>query len=103
MPAAKTLKICPEGHRFYKTANCNTCPRCEAARKPESVFLAALSAPARRALEQQGIISLEILSKWSESELLALHGIGKSTLPKLKTLLLEQGLCFKTHQQSQET
>lgn len=98
MHTSKTLTICPNGHRFYKTANCNTCPRCEAARKPESVFLAALSAPARRALEQQGIISLEILSKWSESELLALHGLGKSTIPKLKQLLLEQDLTFKPHQ-----
>lgn len=98
MHTSKTLTICPNGHRFYKSANCRVCPQCEAEHKPDAAFLTMVSAPARRALEQQGIISLEILSKWSESELLALHGLGKSTIPKLKQLLLEQDLTLKPHQ-----
>lgn len=95
MPASKTLKICSNGHRFYKTANCPVCPRCEAEREPQAAFLAALAAPARRALENQGILSLEALSQWSESELLALHGVGKSSIPQLKQQLEEKGLSFK--------
>jgi hypothetical protein len=64
-------------------------------RKPEDGFLSLLSAPARRALEREGLTTLKQLSKKTETELLELHGIGPATLPRLNTALKEEGLSFK--------
>jgi DNA-directed RNA polymerase alpha subunit len=89
------LKKCANGHSFYKTSDCPTCPICEAARKPLEGFQSILSAPARRALEQAGIHSVKDLSLHSEKEILQLHGIGPSSLPKLKEVLKKEGLTFK--------
>jgi DNA-directed RNA polymerase alpha subunit len=58
-------------------------------------FLSILVAPARRALENAGIHSLEQLSEWSEQEILKLHGLGKSSIPVLKRELEKVGLDFK--------
>jgi DNA-directed RNA polymerase alpha subunit len=90
-----TLKTCDKGHKFYKGSDCPTCPVCEAERKPKEGFLSLLSAPARRALENNGIFSLEGLATYSEKEILQFHGMGKSSLPKLKKALDKQGLSFK--------
>lgn len=95
MPTQQTLKTCPKGHQFHKTSNCPTCPVCEAERKPENGFLALLAAPARRALENNGISTLEQLASYSEFELLKLHGLGKASLPVLRTALEKNGLKFK--------
>ncbi|RYZ21086.1 MAG: hypothetical protein EOO10_22665 [Chitinophagaceae bacterium] len=54
-----------------------------------------LSAPARRALENKGITSLKTLSQYSENEVLQLHGIGPSSLPKLKIALAAEGYNFR--------
>jgi DNA-directed RNA polymerase alpha subunit len=54
-----------------------------------------LSAPARRALENKGITSLKQLSKFSEKEILQLHGIGPGSIPKLKDALKSVRLNFK--------
>jgi len=89
-------KICSEGHRYYKISDCPTCPVCEAANKPLAGFLSKIGAPARRALEREGIDTLENLSKRTERELLGLHGIGPSSIPKLKKALEENGLCLKS-------
>lgn len=89
------LKTCSKGHQYNKTSDCPTCPICEAARKPKDGFLSTLAAPARRALEREGILSLEKLSKYTAEEILALHGMGKSSIPKLKNALNEAGLDFK--------
>ena len=62
---------------------------------PEKNFLSALSAPARRALENNGIKSIDALSKFTEKEILKLHGIGKSAIPILKIELAKNGLAFK--------
>lgn len=67
----------------------------KAAAKKSKVFLPELSAPARRALESKGITSLKKLSACRESEIRALHGMGPSSIPKLKTALEKQGLAFK--------
>jgi len=90
-----TLKTCPKGHKFYKSSDCPVCPICEEERKPKYSFLALLGAPARRALENEGITSLEKLSAYSEKEILSLHGMGKSSLPKLNDALNRAGLAFK--------
>jgi DNA-directed RNA polymerase alpha subunit len=95
MKDKKTLKRCSKGHTFYKSSDCPTCPKCEEERKPKDNFLALLAAPARRALENNGITGVKQLAKYTEKEILALHGMGKSSLPKLKQLLAEKGLQFK--------
>jgi len=95
MAAKNNLKTCKNGHHFFKSSDCPTCPVCEKERKPKDNFLSLLGAPARRALERENIRTLDDLSKYSEKEILALHGIGKSSIPKLQELLLEQGLTFK--------
>ncbi len=93
--AKKTLRTCKNGHKFYKSSDCPTCPICEKA-KPTSVdFLAELSGPAKRAMESNGIKTVKQLSKLSEKEVLAMHGIGKTSIPKLKKLLQNEGLTFK--------
>lgn len=97
MPTNKPiLKNCKNGHKFYKSSDCPTCPICEAERKPENSFLSLIGAPARRALEREGITTLEKLSDFSEMEILSLHGMGKSTLPILNNALAAEVLTFKT-------
>ena len=91
----KNLRTCDKGLNYYKSSDCPTCPICENMRKPENGFLSLLSAPARRALESNGISSLEQLSTYSESEILKFHGMGPASLPKLKNALQEKGLSFK--------
>lgn len=54
-----------------------------------------LSAPARRALENKGIDTLEKLAEYSEQEILQLHGMGKTSIPKLLALLYNENLTFK--------
>ncbi|RAZ69156.1 RNA polymerase alpha subunit C-terminal domain-containing protein [Planococcus maitriensis] len=96
MPAEKTLRICDKGHRYYKSSDCPTCPVCNEENKPQRGFLRELSAPARNALLQQQIDTLEKLSGYSEKDILALHGVGPASLPVLKQHLTEAELTFKT-------
>lgn len=95
MTASENLRICSKGHRYHKSSDCPTCPACEKESKPKNGFLSLLSAPARRALENNGITSLEKLSKFSEKEILKFHGIGPASLPKLRSSLKEVGLSFR--------
>jgi hypothetical protein len=85
-----------KGHHFMKSSDCPTCPVCEQERKPASGFLSLISAPARRALENAGITELEKLSTYSETEILKLHGMGPSTMPKLRKALEGEGLSFRS-------
>ena len=93
---APQLKTCENGHQFYKSSDCPTCPICEKENKPETGFLATLSAPARRALENNGITSVQKLSELTEKEVLQFHGMGKASLPRLREALEAAGLTFKT-------
>jgi len=95
MVRTPTLKTCALGHQFYKSSECPICPLCEKQKKPLEEFLGRIGAPARRALEQQGIQTLKQLAKYSERELLALHGVGSKAVGLLRTLLKDQGLRFK--------
>ncbi len=54
-----------------------------------------LSTPARRALANEKITTLETLSTYTERDILALHGIGPSTLPPLRIALKKAGYSFK--------
>lgn len=89
------MRTCDKGHRYHKTSDCPTCPVCEAERAPEEGFLAALGAPARRALEQQGITSPQLLARYSRDEILALHGMGPASMPRLEQALAQAGLDFR--------
>ena len=89
------LRICHKGHKYYKSSSCPTCPTCEQENKPNDGFLSMLSAPARRALENNGITSLQQLSTFSGKEILQFHGMGPASLPKLRTALQANGLAFK--------
>lgn len=90
-----SLRICEKGHRYFKSSDCPVCPECDSVKKPDSGFLSKLVAPARRALENAGLNTLEKLSGYSEKEILNLHGIGKSSIPVLKLELEKAGLGFK--------
>jgi predicted RecB family nuclease len=94
MASEKNPRICPNGHKYYKSSDCPVCPVCENDRKPAAGFLSVLAAPARRALENAGIKTLKQLSKLTEKEILTLHGMGKSSIPKLTAALKEEGLKF---------
>lgn len=91
----KFLRTCSKGHQYYKSTDCPTCPICEEAKRPKEGFLSLLSAPARRALENAGIKTLKQLSKYTEQDILKLHGIGKTAIPILKEELKNAGLRFK--------
>ena len=90
-----TLRICKQGHRFYKSTDCPTCPKCEQERWAADNFLPELSAPARRALAHAGIRTIGELATRTEKEVMGLHGMGKTSLPKLQAALAIAGLTFK--------
>ena len=92
------LNICNRGHKFYKKSDCRVCPRCWSGyykQKNKGNFPDKLSAPALRALLNAGIFNLVSLSKYGEKEVLQLHGMGPSSLPKLREALRKKGLDFK--------
>ncbi len=90
----RNLRVCSNGHEYYKSSDCPVCPTCEQERKPDNGFLAKLSAPARRALEHNGITTLQQLATYSEKEILQFHGIGPASVPVLRASLEESGLTF---------
>lgn len=53
-----------------------------------------LSAPARRALFNEGITTLAQLAKHNEAETGQLHGMGPKGIEQLKVALRESGLAF---------
>jgi DNA-directed RNA polymerase alpha subunit len=93
----KSLRICPNGHRYYKSSDCPVCPICEKAKQPEEDFLSVLGAPARRALENAGIDSIKKLLAKSEADLLKLHGFGPSSIPRIVAFLKQHGLSLNTN------
>lgn len=54
-----------------------------------------LGAPARRALERAGIHTLAQLAQYTEKSILALHGVGPSSLPKMRAALKNEKLTFR--------
>ncbi len=88
------LKTCPNGHSFEKSSVCPVCPICEKQKAVNPDF-ARLSAPARRALANAGIAKLKDLTRFSEADLLRLHGIGPSAMPILRAALKKVKLSFK--------
>ncbi len=64
-------------------------------KKNEGNVFSSLSAPAQRALANQGIKNLQDLANYTQTELLKLHGMGPGSIPKLKAALEREGLTFK--------
>jgi hypothetical protein len=95
MTTEKQLKTCNKGHQFYKSSDCPACPFCDRENKPTEGFLSLLGSPARNSLMYHGIPTLEVLSKYTEKEILSLHGIGPVSLPTLRKALAEAGLSFR--------
>lgn len=91
---SKQKKICSQGHIFFKSSDCPTCPVCEKAKPKEGTF-ADMASPVRGALEHAGIKTLRQLSKYTEKEILNMHGIGPSSMPLFKKKLNGAGLSFK--------
>ena len=91
----KTRRECPQGHVYFKSSDCPTCPRCEAARDREVEFLAQLAAPARRALAGAGLNTLDRLARKYEDDVQVLHGMGPNAMNKLRASLKKAGLNFK--------
>ena len=89
------IELVKKGHHYFKTSDCPTSPICEAEKKPISGLLSTLSAPARRALENKNIKTAADLSKYMQAEIMSLHGIGPSSLPKFLEELRKNKLTFK--------
>lgn len=92
--SARTLRTCPAGHRYYKSSDCPTCPVCANEAEVPANFLGKLAKPARNTLLHHGIDTIEKLAVHTEKEILALHGMGKSSLPVLREELKKAGLAF---------
>ena len=90
----RNLKTCSRGHQYYKSSDCPVCPVCENMKKAQESF-SGVVAPARRALENAGIKTPEQLSKYTVAQLLEFHGMGPSSIPKLREVLKSNGLSFK--------
>jgi DNA-directed RNA polymerase alpha subunit len=45
-------------------------------------------------MQNAGITNLQQLGSWTEAELLKLHGIGPTSIPKLKKALKARGRTF---------
>ncbi|MCU0509625.1 MAG: DNA-binding protein [Anaerolineae bacterium] len=50
-----------------------------------------MGAPAQRALEAVGVMNLDDVTRFSEKELLALHGVGPKAVGIINAALREQG------------
>jgi len=59
------------------------------------ILLTRLASPARRALQNAGITTLEQLASFGEAEIASLHGIGKNAVVVIKSMLNENGLAFR--------
>lgn len=90
----KTVRTCKQGHQYYKTSDCPTCPQCEQLKKPVDGFLSLLASPARRALLFHGIDTVEKLASCTEKEILSFHGMGPKSLPILRKVLSNAKLSF---------
>lgn len=67
----------------------------ESEKRHKDLWLSLIYAPARRALTNAGIATLEQLSKYREKDILKLHGMGKTAIPILKRELEKAGLSFR--------
>lgn len=88
-------KICKNKHLFEKTSDCPTCPICtkEEINSAYNQGFPKIGSPAYNALKHEGI-SLSDLPKYSENDLLKIHGVGQKAVDVLRKYLKKQGLSF---------
>jgi DNA-directed RNA polymerase alpha subunit len=55
-----------------------------------------LSAPAKRALAREGLTTLSALTQMTETELMALHGVGPNAVKTLESALRQKGLTLSS-------
>ena len=65
---------------------------------PIELLLRKLASPARRALENTEVKTIEALAQMSEEEIMELHGIGRNAVKTIKAFMDEHGFSFKKHQ-----
>jgi predicted flap endonuclease-1-like 5' DNA nuclease len=86
-------RTCERGHPFERSSDCPTCPTCEGLKAALSP-LPKIGAPAIRALTGAGVRTLRDVARWSEQDLLALHGVGPRAVGILRDQLAAEGLTF---------
>jgi DNA-directed RNA polymerase alpha subunit len=58
------------------------------------ILLQKVAKPTQRAIQNEGIKTMEQLSKYDEKEFSKLHGIGKNAINVIKQIMSENGLSF---------
>ena len=61
----------------------------------EAAFPRGMSGPSLRALHVAGVRSVADLTRWTEADLAALHGMGPKALGVLRTALEASGRSFR--------
>lgn len=92
------LNICSRGHRFFKSSDCPVCPQCWSGyyrKRHQNDFPEELGAPALRALLGAKITMLAHLAKFTEADILALHGMGTKGVQRLKAAMRARKLAFR--------
>ena len=67
----------------------------ESAHPNRASFPAGMSGPALRALKVAGIRSMDDLTRWTEADLAALHGMGPKGIRTLRDALTASGSGFR--------
>lgn len=70
-------------------------PSPESTHPNRAAFPPGVSGPALRALSGAGVRSLTDLTRWTEADLAALHGMGPKALRALRAALAESGQQFR--------
>lgn len=70
-------------------------PANETTHPNQAAFPRGVSGPALRALKAAGVRSVADLSRWSEKDLAALHGMGPKALTILRDALVASGRRFR--------
>ncbi len=91
----KSQRICPNGHSYIKSSTCPVCPICEAGKSMADTRIPKLAAPARRALENAGIQSLNDFASFTENEIMGWHGMGPNAFSKILMALKENKIQLK--------
>jgi len=60
-----------------------------------SAFPPGVSGPALRALNAAGVRSMSDLTRWTEADVAALHGMGPKALAVLRSALADAGRTFR--------
>ena len=70
-------------------------PPTDATHPNRAAFPAGMSGPALRALHTAGVRSLDDLTRWTERDLAALHGMGPKGVRVLREALAASGRGFR--------